>query len=331
MKTITELKSSIVEMDYIIENMIRENGLYCLLGEAKVGKSAMALQIANSVANGISFLNFKTIKTPVLYLSTEMNPTETISRIHFMNCNLNDNNFFYTFPEDSMTMLSILKVEKEISDFHEKYNGKLVFIDMFNGINFGNSYDLNNYQDMSQNIFPQLRNLCNKYKVAIIIVHHLNRKGKSLGSTAIDTCVDGKISIKQDENIKSTFYFKYESRDYPSLDLVLKRDNKLILSIDEQTEETLNENLMQLLKYAINKKEFTFTVSEMVSKLNLFITPSVFGKLLKSNIESLAKLGLFIEYKRTATERLWNAIYKEPLDDDFEDNNLKSKEETYGS
>ncbi len=83
MKTITELKSSIVEMNYIIENMIRKNGLYCLLGEAKVSKSAMALQIANSVANGISFLNFKTIKTPVLYLSTEMNPTETISRIHY--------------------------------------------------------------------------------------------------------------------------------------------------------------------------------------------------------------------------------------------------------
>ena len=43
MKTIEELRSSIVDMNYIIENMIRENGLYCLLGEAKVGKSAMAL------------------------------------------------------------------------------------------------------------------------------------------------------------------------------------------------------------------------------------------------------------------------------------------------
>lgn len=332
MKTIAELKSSIVEINYIIENMIRENGLYCLLGEAKVGKSAMALQIANSVANGIFFLNLRTNKTPVLYLSTEMNPTETINRINFMECSLSDDNFFYTFPEDNMTRLSILKVEKEISDFHEKHNGKLVFIDMFNGINFGNSYDLNNYQDMSQNIFPQLRNLCNKYRVAIIIVHHLNRKGKSLGSTAIDTCVDGKISIKQDENIKSTFYFKYESRDYPSLDLILKRNNKLILSIDEQTEETLNENLMQLLKYAINKKEFTFTVSEMVSKLNLFITPSVFGKLLKSNIENLKKLGLFVQCKRTATVRIWNAIYKEPIYDDFEEsNNLESKEETYGN
>jgi len=231
MKTIEELKCSIVDINYIIEDMIRENGLYCLLGEAKVGKSAIALQIANSVANGFPFLNLKTNKTPVLYLSTEMNPSETINRIKFMDLNLNDKDFFYTFPEDNLTQISILKVEKEIAEFSEKYNGKLVFIDMFNGINFGNNYDLNNYQDMSQNIFPQLRKLCNNYNVAIIIVHHLNRKGKSLGSTAIDTCVDGKIALKQDENIKSTFYLKYESRDYPSKDYVLKRNEKLILTL----------------------------------------------------------------------------------------------------
>lgn len=62
MKTIEELRSSIVDMNYILEDMIRENGLYCLLGEAKVGKSAMALQIANSVCNGIPFLDLKTNK-----------------------------------------------------------------------------------------------------------------------------------------------------------------------------------------------------------------------------------------------------------------------------
>lgn len=57
MKTIEELRSNIVDINYIIKNMIRKNGLYCLLGEAKVGKSAMALQIANSVAKGIPFLD----------------------------------------------------------------------------------------------------------------------------------------------------------------------------------------------------------------------------------------------------------------------------------
>ena len=242
-----------------------------------------------------------------------MNPTETISRINLMNCKLNSNDFFYTYPEENSTQLSIIKVEKEIMNFSEKHNGKLVFIDMFNGINFGYNYDLNNYQDMSQNIFPQIRNLCNKYNVSIILVHHLNRKGKSLGSTAIDTCVDGKIALKQDDNIKFIFHLKYESRDYPSKDYILKRNNHLILSIDEDTEDKLNDNLIQFLKYAIKKAEFTFKISEMVSKLNLNITPPVFGKLLANNKEKLEKLGLTIKSRRTATDRIYTAIYKEPI------------------
>ena len=71
MKTIEELKNSIIDINYIIENMIRENGLYCLLGEAKVGKSALALQIANSVCNGITFLNLKTHKTMIFYILSQ--------------------------------------------------------------------------------------------------------------------------------------------------------------------------------------------------------------------------------------------------------------------
>lgn len=328
MKTIEELKNSIVNINYIIENMIRENGLYCLLGEAKVGKSAFALQLANSVANGFPFLDLKTNKTPVLYLSTEMNPTETMSRINLMECDFEDNNFFYTFPEDNMTQISILKVEKEIERFSEN-NGKLVIIDMFNGINFGSYYDLNNYQDMSQNIFPQLRKLCNQYNVTIIIVHHLNRKGKSLGSTAIDTCIDGKLALKQDNDIKSTFYLSYESRDFPGKDYVLKRNDKLILEIDNDVEEYINENLMLFLRYAIKRENFTFTASQIVSDLKLNIYPTSFGKLLSNNKEKLNRLGLTIECKRTATDRLYTAKYKEPLE--FNNNNLDSKEDEYGS
>ena len=329
MKTIEELKCSIVDINYIIENMIRENGLYCLLGEAKVGKSAMALQITNSVANGIPFLDLKTNKSPVLYLSTEMNPNETISRIKLMNLNLSNEDFLYTYPEDNMTQLSILKVEKEIMNFHEKYNGKLVFIDMFNGINFGYNYDLNNYQDMSQNIFPKIREFCTKYEVTIILVHHLNRKGKSLGSTAIDTCVDGKIAIKQDENIKSTFYLKYESRDYPGQEYVLKRDDNLILSIDEITDDKLNENIMAFLRYAKGNNEFEFTMSDMISKLKLDIIPSTLGKLLASNKDELEKIGLTIKSKNKS-KRLYTAKYEEPLNttlDIFEDEDNWNEEE----
>ena len=71
--------------------------------------------------------------------------------------------------------------------------------------------------------------------------------------------------------------------------------------------------MIQFLKYAINKQEFTFKISEMVSKLNLNITPPVFGKLLANNKEKLEKLGLTIKSRRTATDRIYTAIYKEPI------------------
>ena len=64
-------------------------------------------------------------------------------------------------------------------------------------------------------------------------------------------------------------------------------------------------------------KEFTFTASDMVSKLKLNVIPSTFGN------------GLVIESKRTATERLYTAKYKEPLE--FDSDDLDSKEEYYGS
>lgn len=51
----------------------------------------------------------------------------------------------------------------------------------------------------------------------------------------------------------------------------------------------------------------------MVNKLNLFITPPSFGKLLASNKDELEKLGLFIESKRNSTERLYIAKYQKSL------------------
>lgn len=100
MQTINELRNSNLknyENDYIVDNLIRENGLYVILGSAKVGKSSFALQLANAVCNGLNFLNLKTKTHPVLYLSTEMTPSDTISRIDLMDLNLNDNSFQFDF------------------------------------------------------------------------------------------------------------------------------------------------------------------------------------------------------------------------------------------
>ena len=276
MKSISEMRKETLKKDFIVDNLMKSNGLYCLVARPKVGKSLLALQLAYSIATGNTFLGFRTIPSPVLYISTEMNSRQMVDRIDKMKLDFNDDNFKFIEQNPKEKNLNLMDLQLNFDDFSKEFNGRFVIIDMFSGIGFNSGYDLNNYQDIGQVVIPKFRELCQKYNFTILLVHHLNKNNTSLGSTAIDGSVDGKITLKQDLNIKNKLYLNYESRDYEGFDLVLKRNDNLIFERVEETEE-LNPNLLFFLNYAIKQKEFSFTASEITSKLNLQVTPSAFG------------------------------------------------------
>ena len=244
-----------------------------------------------------------------------MSCTQIADRIEKMNLEFNDNNFLLKEQGVNERKLNLMDLQLDFQEFSLDYNGKFVIIDMLCGVNMDNGYDLNNYQDIGQYVIPKFRELCRKYGFTILLIHHLNKNNTSLGSTAIDGSVDGKLTLKLDSNIKNKILFNYESRDFEGFDLVLKRNDNLTFEVSEVESEDLNYNLLMFLNYAIKQKDFSFTVSEITSKLNLTITPSSFGKLLNSNMKNLEKEGLFIEQKRTANERLYIAKYKEPINE----------------
>ena len=312
MKTISEMRKNSTKKDFIVDNLMKSNGLYCLVARPKVGKSLLALQLANAIATGTNFLGFRTSPFPVLYISTEMNFSQILDRIDKMNLEFDDNNFRLKEQEINERKLNLMDLQLEFQEFANDLNGRFVIIDMFSGIDMNNGYDLNNYQDMGQYVIPKFRELCKKYNFTILLIHHLNKNNKSLGSTAIDGSVDGIITLKLDQNLKNKILFVYESRDYESQDFVLKRNENLIFERSEIDSNDLNPNLLIFLNYAIKQKEFSFTISDITSKLNLQIVPSVFGKLLKSNLDNLEKEGLHIELKRTGTDRIYTAKYEEP-------------------
>lgn len=314
MKTISEMEKNFTKKDFIVDNLMKSTGLYCLVARPKVGKSLLALQLAYSVATGTTFLGMETTPSPVLYISTEMDSAQLLDRIKVMNLDFKDNNFFLIEQEPNKRKLNLLDLQIDFQEFSEM-NGKLVIIDMFNGIDTNTGYDLNNYQDIGQCVMPKFRELCRKYNFTILLIHHLNKSNTSLGSTAIDGSIDGKITLKQDNNIKNKVFMNYESRDYRGFDKVLKLNDNLIFEESAVESEELNYNLIIFLNYAINQKEFTFTASEITSKLKLQIIPSAFGKLLNSNIDNLEKEGLHIEQRRTSTERLYYAKYVEPFNE----------------
>ncbi len=312
MKTISEIRNNNIKKDFIIENLMKSNGIYCLVAKPKAGKSLLALQLAGAVATGQSFLGNRSNPSPVLYISTEMDSNQLLDRINKMSLNFNDNNFFLVEQNPNERKLNLMDLQNQFKEFSEEYNGKLVIVDMFSGIDLNNSYDLNNYQDIGQYVIPKFREMCKKFNFTMLLVHHLNKSNTPLGSTALEGSVDGIITLKKDKDINSKVFLNYESRDYEGLDLVLKRNDNLIFELSNIDSNDLNYNIIQFLNYAIKQKEFTFTSSDITSKLNLQITPVSFGRLLANNIENLKKEGLYIEQKRSGIERTYYAKYKEP-------------------
>lgn len=312
MKTINEILNNCTKKDFIVDSLMKSNGLYCLVARPKVGKSLLALQLAHAIATGTIFLGFKVNPSPVLYISTEMDSSQIADRIKKMNLEFN-NNFFLIEQEQDKKKLNLDDLEEKISEFANINQGKFVIIDMFNGVYINDKFDLYNYQDMAQIVLPKYRKLCSKYGITILLLHHLNKTNTTLGSTAIDGAVDGIMTLKLDNNLKDKIYFNYQSRDYESQDFILKRKENLIFEVVNEEIEELSNELKIFLNYAIKKKEFSFTISEITSTLGLMIQPSVFGKLLNNNLITLEKEGLHITKKRTSNERIYIARYEEPI------------------
>ena len=92
MKPIEELNINI-KKDNIIDGIMKSNGLYCLVAEPKVGKSFLALQLANSLVNNKQFLGFNTDPTSVLYVSTEISELQLKERLNITGYEFSPNSF----------------------------------------------------------------------------------------------------------------------------------------------------------------------------------------------------------------------------------------------
>lgn len=63
------------------------------------------------------------------------------------------------------------------------------------GIDYGYETDINNYSDIMKNMFGKYRELAKKYNLTSLLINHLNKEGKTLGSTGIDGNMNGILTL----------------------------------------------------------------------------------------------------------------------------------------
>lgn len=310
MKPIEELNITI-KKDNIIDEIMESNGLYCLVAEPKVGKSFLALQLANSLVNNKQFLGFNTNPTSVLYVNAEISELQLKERLEITGYTFKHNSFFFVQKDEQHKLCIRNDLLLDIREFATKYNGKLVIIDIMFGIDYGYNLDINNYNDVMKNMFDKYRELSKKYNLTFLLVHHLNKEGKTLGSIGIDGNMNGILTLINNKD--NTYTLKIVNRDFEEQNINLIKNDKLIFEVVSEDNNELDFNLSLFMRYVIKKKEIIFTPAEMVAELNLLITPSRFCRLLNSNIKRLEQEGIFIESNRTATSRNYKAKFIEPF------------------
>ena len=311
MKQINEINKSI-KKDIIVENLMISNGVYLLVSHPKVGKSMFAQQLAFSLTTGEDFLEFKVNPSHVLYITTEGDINQLNDRFKLMNLKPNVNKL-HIIDIDDIPDFYIRDIERDIYELTFDKEPLFIIMDIFKDIKFDTSYDLNNYQEINDVVFRKLKELCRKYNSTLLVTHHLNKRDETMGSVGLNADVSGIIKLKESKNNYNKLTLDYKGRDLGRLQLNLKRnDNQTFSVIDENTNDETDYNLLLFIKYAVAKKDFDYTISDILSKTNILLTPTQLGGLIQRNLSLLEKEGLHITSKRTANERLWHCSYEEP-------------------
>lgn len=311
MKQINEINKSI-KKDIIVENLMISNGVYLLVSHPKVGKSLFAQQLAFSLTTGEDFLGFKVNPSHVLYITTEGDINQLNDRFKLMNLKPNVNKL-HIIDIDDIPDFYIRDIERDIYELTFDKEPLFIIMDMFKDIKFDTSYDLNNYQEINDVVFRKLKELCRKYNSTLLVTHHLNKRDETMGSVGLNADVSGIMKLKESKNNYNKLTLDYKGRDLGRLELNLKRnDNQTFSIIDENTNDETDYNLLLFIKYAVAKKDFDYTISDILSKTNILLTPTQLGGLIQRNLQLLEKEGLHITSKRTANERLWHCSYEEP-------------------
>lgn len=311
MKQINELNKSI-KKDIIVENLMISNGVYLLVSHPKVGKSMFAQQLAFSLTTGEDFLGFKVNPSHVLYITTEGDINQLNDRFKLMKLKPNVNKL-HIIDIDDIPDFYIRDIERDIHELTFNKEPLFIIMDMFKDIKFDTSYDLNNYQEINDVVFRKLKELCRKYNSTLLVTHHLNKRDETMGSVGLNADVSGIMKLKESKNNYNKLTLDYKGRDLGRLELNLKRnENQTFSVIDENTNDETDYNLLLFIKYAVARKDFDYTISDILSKTNILLTPTQLGGLIQRNLQLLAKEGLHITSKRTANERLWHCSYEEP-------------------
>lgn len=237
--TLDELMDHVFEgRSAVIENLLY-TGTYILAGAPKIGKSFLVAQIAHHVSTGQMLWGNKVRQGTVLYLALEDDEGRLQRRMFRMFGVEGTSNLHFA---TSAKMLDN-GLEEQLENFvREHSDTRLIIVDTLQKVRetVGETYSYSSDYE----VIGKLKQLADRYKVCILIVHHTRKQpaGDSFemisGTTGLLGCADGALLMQKKKRTDNKATLDVVGRDQPDQRLYLSKDQEnLIWSLDHAENE----------------------------------------------------------------------------------------------
>lgn len=300
-------------LKFIVQGLIPQ-GLHVLAGSPKIGKSWLALWICLQVSKGEKVWDFETTQSEVLYLCLEDSFARIQSRL-----------FEITDEAPPTLHFAIMSnaigsgLEKQIENFISEHpDTGLIVIDTLQKIRKTVSANVNPYAADYDDI-NALKQIADKYKIAIVLVHHLRKTGDSdplnmiSGTSGIAGGADTNFILQKDKRTENTASLICTGRDIEGRELFLEFNRctfvwELVspIIIDALI---IPDEIILLCDFVKSVGSFTGTATELAEVLKLELRPAVLKKKIIKHMEHLNKNGIRYSENRTFDRREFSLCY----------------------
>lgn len=313
----TMMTTPMEPLKFIISGLIPQ-GRHILAGSPKIGKSWLALWICLQAAKGEPVWGFETQKCEVLYLCLE----DSFSRIQSRLFEITEEapaNLHFAVMSDVIGN----GIELQIEHFLSEHSGTgLIVIDTLQKVRRNSSANINPYAADYDDI-NALKQIADRYKLAIVLVHHLRKTSDSdplnmiSGTAGISGGADSSFILQKEKRTENTATLVCTGRDIEQWELFLGFNKETflwkLLSPIEVTAQKVDEMIFLLSDFIRSVSSFTGTATELAEQLKIFsgsdCLPSVLKKKIIRHMAYLQKNNISYSDKRTFERREFTLCY----------------------
>ena len=268
-------------------------GVYLLVGDAKIGKSFLASQLAFCVASGMPFWERAVQKSTALYLALEDQYSRIQQRMYQMFGTEESADLHFAVHANLLGD----GLERQLETFVSAHETtRLIIVDTLQKIR--GSADAYSYAK-DYEVISRLKAFAEKHALCLLFIHHTRKQnssdpfGKINGTTGLLGASDGVWLLTKDCRTSNLATLEISGRDQPDTKILLERDPETLrwnlVSFETELWKMPPDPLLVLLTEKLNEigGNWSGTATELATFLGTDLKPNTLSMKLNVNASTL--------------------------------------------